>query len=149
MTDRELIEKYPWLDAYDNAYLYIIGPCGDEEREQFRGIVPFDTPDGWRPMLEEMCEEVDQALKVAGWKSEDYHIAQIKEKWGGLRWYDEGGPDSLRDIIRKYEQKAMTTCCNCGKEATCYSTGYILPYCWECLPQHLKDKNLYRKLSKS
>lgn len=145
-TSTALIDKYPWLDAYDNAYLYIVGPCSEECRLQFKGELPFDIPEGWYSFIEQMCEEVAQYLEQAGWKPEDYHIAQIKEKWGELRWYDEGHPEGMHDIIRKYETLSIHTCCECGKPAKYLTKGYVLPYCEECMPKFAKEHMKYIEL---
>ena len=38
------------------------------------------------------------------------YVCQAKEKFGGLRWYDEGGNEKTRDIIDKYEEISLHTC---------------------------------------
>ena len=54
----------------------------------------------------------------------------------GLRWYDDGAPREVFDIISKYEQLSETTCINCGQPATLISKGWISPYCDECAKKH-------------
>lgn len=62
-----------------------------------------------------------------------YRIMQIKEKYGGLRWYDAWSPKSVQDIIDKYEDISFKTCISCGKPATKMTTGWISPYCDDCI----------------
>ena len=64
-----------------------------------------------------------------------YRIVQIKEKFGGLRWYDSGTPkdSELLDIIQKYNGISHQTCGVCGKPATKISKGWIYPYCDDCI----------------
>jgi hypothetical protein len=58
---------------------------------------------------------------------------QIKEKFGELRWYDEFSTQDVQDIIDKYEDISRRTCLICGKPATKMSTGWISPYCDDCI----------------
>ena len=88
---------------------------------------------GWRKAFgKEMLREVRNELKRSG-KLRSYRIAQIKEKWGGLCWYDAGGTKELFDILRKYESKSYCTCISCGRPAKYRTVGYILPYCEKCM----------------
>ena len=78
----------------------------------------------------------------------DYHIDQVKEKWGELCWYDNG-PRELHEIIERYEYISYYTCVNCGKDATHISTGWISPYCNDCVKEITKHKpNIKFKLMK-
>ena len=89
-------------------------------------------PTGWRIAFgKQLCDEIKKALKENNYLYK-YRVTQIKEKWGGLRWYDNGGPKKVFDIIDRYENLSMGYCINCGKPAPYMSRGYILPYCREC-----------------
>lgn len=91
-----------------------------------------DMPDGWRKAFGiKMCKEIKTELKKHNYLRK-YRITQIKEKFGGLRWYDAGAPQSIYDIISKYGNISRTMCINCGKSATCVSAGWISPYCDDC-----------------
>lgn len=65
-----------------------------------------------------------------------YRILQIKEKYGELRWYDNGIPpvmsDEYREWLNKYEKLSYETCINCGKPATHMTKGWIMPLCNDC-----------------
>lgn len=92
-----------------------------------------DMPDGWRKAFGiQMCKEIKKALKKKKGALRHYRIVQIKEKFGGLRWYDNTYAEEIQAIIRKYEQISFRTCINCGEPAECISTGWISPYCNKC-----------------
>jgi hypothetical protein len=96
-------------------------------------------PDGWRKAFGiQMCKDIKQTLiKELGYKGLfNYRISQIKEKFGGLRWYDSGGTKTINDIIDKYEDLSYNTCIVCGKPATKVSQGWICPFCDE----HIGDR---------
>ena len=67
-----------------------------------------------------------------------YRISQIKEKFGGLRWYDNGSSREVQDIIGKYESISEHTCISCGKPAKYITSGWICPYCEDCISKNGK-----------
>jgi hypothetical protein len=90
---------------------------------------------GWRKAFGiQMCKEIKKELKKHKFLYK-YRIVQIKEKFGGLRWYDSGTPkdSKILDIIDKYTQISYRTCGDCGKPATKISKGWIYPYCDNCV----------------
>lgn len=50
-------------------------------------------------------------------KSESYPVTilQVKEKWGGLRFYTSGGTDELLDLLDNAEKLSYNICEACGK----------------------------------
>lgn len=91
-------------------------------------------PEGWRKVFGiQMCKEIKAALKKHKGALHKYRITQIKEKFGSLRWYDNWSTEEVSQIIRKYESISARTCIDCGKPATKISTGWICPYCDDCI----------------
>lgn len=83
--------------------------------------------DGWLEMIKNLIDE----LISEGW---DKKINQIKEKFGGLRFYTGGLTDKGWAIIRKYEELSHHTCEICGKQDETVSTrggGWIRTLCDE------------------
>ena len=74
MDNKELIEKYPWLQIR-NVW------TNEKLDDEFTWL--DDLPEGWRKAFGlQMIEELDQILRKANYQDE-YKITQIKEKW---RW---------------------------------------------------------------
>lgn len=93
-------------------------------------------PIGWRKAFGiQMCKELKAQLKKEHFLYK-YRIAQIKEKFGFLHWYDEGSSREVQDIISKYEDISWNTCLVCGKPATKISGKWISPYCDDCFPKN-------------
>lgn len=144
--NKALCEKYPFLiprnrfsgmritEAQDGGYW----PGTPEEVPEYdyEYTELDEMPDGWRIAFgEQMCEEIKQELLRAGGEKllNEYMIVQIKEKYGGLRFYDNGFTKEGFDIIAKYERLSERTCICCGKPATKISKGWVSPFCDDCV----------------
>lgn len=127
LKNKKLCKRYPFL---------IIRDWKTDEPCNFEFTYLDDMPIGWRKAFgKQMCEEIRKVLVKENYLY-DYRIAQIKEKFGQLRWYDDGAPSSIykeiRDIIYKYEEISEHTCIWCGQPATKISLGWISPWCDKC-----------------
>jgi hypothetical protein len=65
---------------------------------------------GWLPLLDRLATD----LKALGWKGK---VAQIKEKFGGLRFYAEDTEPPMEARIRLAELESARTCEVCGRPA--------------------------------
>ena len=126
-----LISKYPFLLPLD-----------------YQGKVPKDydftfteidmLPRGWRNLMIDMSAELLAYFHQRNIDPYTFHIDQLKEKWSQIRLYyslhcdDKYTDEGIDEIIQKYEELSEHTCCECGKEATLMSRGWICPYCKDC-----------------
>lgn len=138
--NKNLIEAYPFLRPRNR--------WTDETAEDYDyTYTELDAmPEGWRIRFgEEMVEEISQELKKYNFEDK-YRIIQIKEKWGGLRWYDGGWPQGsqIGRIISKYESLSYKICIKCGDLAVYESQGWISPYCKNCIDE---ENEYYRELT--
>lgn len=125
-----LIMRYPFLLPHNR--------WTDKVRDDYDfTYTEIDALDkGWMIAFgDEMLEELLEILKEANYEDE-YRILQIKEKYGMLRWYDNGVPTKIADKYyeweRKYVKKSEETCICCGKPATIATLGWINFVCDEC-----------------
>ncbi len=144
--NRELCEKYPFLiprnrwsgmritEAQNGGYWPRDPDAVPEYDWEYTEL--DEMPDGWRKAFgEQLCEELKQELLKAGGEEalNSYMIVQIKEKFGYLRWYDNGCTEKwYNEILPKYENLSERTCIRCGKPATRISVGWISPWCDDC-----------------
>lgn len=129
------IKSLPWA-----IWFYVVKFVGDYIVPVFHCIPTFTEldamPYGWRKAFGiQMCEDIKAQLKKEHCLYK-YRIMQIKDKWGGLRWYDLGSSKEIQKIIAKYESLSFNTCIDCGKPATKISSGWISPYCDDCYDNH-------------
>ena len=91
MTD--YLKKYPWLRT-QNLYT---GKVEDDY------CALNDIPKGWVLAFGKMfCEEMDVVLKDLG-ISDKFFVAQMKEKFGSLRFYPSVRDEKIRKVVKKYE----------------------------------------------
>lgn len=101
----------------------------DEQREigsYYPIAFGFECGDGWFEILDNLMDkikEVDTDRSVS--------VHQVKEKFGGLRFYIEGGNDEVDKLISEAEEKSFKTCEVCGKPGKPNKKGWIRTACKE------------------
>lgn len=83
-----------------------------------------ETKVGWLPLIEDLIVE----LLTLGW-DKDCH--QIKEKFGGLRFYIGGTTPEIDDAITRAERESMRTCETCGRKGVLRTGGWLQTLCDE------------------
>jgi len=95
--------------------------------------VPYiDCGDGWLKLIDPLIEECNKR---------GVHIAQIKEKFGTLRFYIHGGDEELYNLIDKAEMESAHICEVCGDPGEFTSYGWIKTLC----PLHAKEREAHWK----
>lgn len=87
----------------------------------------FECATGWDKII---CDCIQELLD-AGW---DGHVSQVKEKFGGLRFYIPSGNDKMWEIIDKYENISFHVCESCGDNETAKirGTSWYSTLCDKC-----------------
>lgn len=99
--NKELIKNYPWLKPWNRW----TGEAPDDYDYTYTEL--DSMPEGWRLAFgDEMVERIHQELVKFNY-ADRYKIEQIKEKWGGLRWYDGGTP--IGKISEDYREVSSGT----------------------------------------
>jgi hypothetical protein len=68
----------------------------------------FECDAGWYSIIKDLIEK----LIEIGW---DKQVMQVKEKFGGLRFYANSLPEGGSELIRDAENKSFETCEICGE----------------------------------
>ena len=136
---KKLCKRYPFL----------IIRTWDDKPLGYEFTYLDDMPSGWRKAFGiDMCEDIRRVLVKANYLY-DYRVTQIKEKYGSLRWYDNGAPSSiyheLCGVIVKYEMLSYRTCIRCGRPATKIAKGWISPFCDRCAGR-LSDRITFKEI---
>ena len=98
----------------------------------------FECGDGWYKLIDRLSAQLEE-INAGLDKDDRIEAAQVKEKFGGLRFYTNGVPTkvgSLVDtLIRKAEKESYETCERCGGEGKPNSCGWISTLCEKCRKQ--------------
>jgi hypothetical protein len=87
-------------------YLQSIGGLKNGFRLESKPIVDSDffaVREGWFQLIKDLIVD----LIALGW---DKQVCQVKEKFGGLRFYINDGTDEIFDRINKAEDESYKTC---------------------------------------
>ena len=94
----------------------------------------FECGDGWFHLIYKLCEDIQKHCD----KNPDTQVeaTQVKEKFGGLRFYTNFGDQVIYDLIDKAEEKSYKICETCGStEEITQTKGWISTICKACLDE--------------
>jgi len=92
----------------------------------------FAVGPGWWPIIESLCGNIQHYLNYKNKESEvvaQVVVTQIKEKFGGLRFYYSGGDDEISGMVRMAEAFADSLCEDCGGIGKRRGGGWIRTLC--------------------
>lgn len=118
----------------------------------------IDCGDGWFWLLDNLCNSIQRYVDsrndgvrirnkarkegrvegdriISTTEEEEWQVeaAQVKEKFGSLRFYINGGDDEIYGMINLAEHLSWHICENCGSiENIKHTTGWISTLCSKC-----------------
>ncbi len=134
---KKLFDKYPKIFAQkDLPIQQTLMCCG------------FSCGDGWFDLIDALCENIQNHVQYHNenvdrfknmedrpeWAPTEHlsvEAVQVKEKWGGLRFYVVGCNDYIRGLISLAESMSFKICEVCGKPGRPNSKGWITTLCEE------------------
>jgi hypothetical protein len=103
--DEELCRKFPNLYRMRHGNMKETCMCWG-----------FSCNNGWYQLIYNLSEKLEaEILKQPEEEREHFHAAQVKEKFGSLRYCLSGGTDVMWDLIEKAENASAHICEICGK----------------------------------
>lgn len=123
--NRYLIERYPWLCPY-------LDDNGEILSDYDYNVTLLDMlPSGWKDLILDLCAKLRILLDKYE-LADKYRVAEAKEKWFMLRWYDyltDGSemPQEIVDLVMRYEEQSQYVCMLCGGDKS--STQPCCTYC--------------------
>ncbi len=137
--DKSLCSKYPKIFANRHADMTKTAMCWG-----------FECGDGWYQILDSLCSNIQHHIY---WRHKNHQFdldynqknpneqrnvrepipqvvaVQVKEKFGGLRFYYNGGDEQVFGMVRMAESWASVTCEECGVPGSTRSGGWIRTLC--------------------
>lgn len=115
-----------------------------EEPYPFR-MFGLEINEGWYPLVYVLCCHIAFYLKDQSDEFvENFYVTQIKEKFGGLRFYTSGADDVIRDLIRKAQNESFNTCEVCGQPGSLRPMGWKVTLCRKHFWTHIKERKYKR-----
>jgi hypothetical protein len=102
----------------------------DRFPEMFKGqkYGGFAVGEGWWPMLESLCGIIQSHIKNHA-DCQPVKIEQIKEKFGTLRFYYQGGDEFIYGAVWMAEAMSEHLCEECGGLGKRRNGGWIRTLC--------------------
>jgi len=116
-----LFKKYPEIFA-------------GKDKSIIESLIPFglECGDGWAGIIDTLCKLIQEY--VSDHKGYQTEAVQVKEKYGGLRFYINGGNDYVDGLITFAERLSYMTCEQCGStDGVTQTKGWVYTLCRQCL----------------
>jgi hypothetical protein len=99
----------------------------------------FGCGEGWYQILDSLCSQIQHHID---WNNSNFDkgytqykqvpqvvAEQVKEKFGGLRFYYQGGDEYIHGLVSMAETWAINTCEECGLPGKVRHGGWIKTLC--------------------
>ena len=103
----------------------------------------FECGNGWMPLIDSLCHNIQEHIDGHNKYAKDRKanpipqvvFLQVKEKFGALRIYHQGGDDYCRGLVDMAATWSWSTCEICGNGGKClvgHTKGWIGSICVDC-----------------
>jgi hypothetical protein len=95
--------------------------------------------EGWRLVLWDLCVELEPQVEALNRElaahalPSRFEVLQVKEKFGGLRFYTNHTSGAIDNCIHKAQERALKTCMDCGQAARLRTSGWWHVACDACV----------------
>ena len=92
----------------------------------------ISTGDGWYWLIDNLCDTIQRYIDAN--KQEQVEAIQVKEKYGGLRFYLNQESDMIHGMVWIAESMSYTICEDCGStDGVTQTEGWISTLCKKCI----------------
>ena len=92
----------------------------------------FTHGDGWFDLVWRLCERLEPVVSAEEAESgRPFHVLQVKEKFGGLRFYPNYNNDAIYALIEAAEIESLHTCEVCGQPGKRSGVSWFQTTCEE------------------
>ena len=98
------------------------------------GCAYIETGDGWYDLIDSLLSSIQSRVDSQRYLKESAEptavvVTQIKEKWGGLRVYLDGGDDFIWGVVHAGETMSHKICEMCGNPAVRRRSAWVMTLC--------------------
>lgn len=92
----------------------------------------FDCGDGWFKLIHELSSKLEALiLQLPDVERANVRASQVKEKFGGLRFYMTSSTEEMNHLIDEAEERSYAICETCGAPGRRRYGGWIRTLCDE------------------
>jgi hypothetical protein len=84
---------------------------------------------GWFGILTQLCQNIQSHIDWKKGECAQVEVEQLKEKFGGLRFYYTGGDEYISGLVTMAESMSGITCEECGAPGESGGQGWISTLC--------------------
>jgi hypothetical protein len=134
--DEQLVKRYPKI--FRDRHGDIAQTCM---------VWGFECGDGWFNIINQLCSCIQNRIDWSEKAGSSYVIeqvvaTQVKEKFGGLRFYYNGGDNVIDGMVGIAEAMSTVTCEQCGCPGKIFQkkSGWITTLCERHRDDGIPDK---------
>ena len=99
----------------------------------------FECGDGWFTLIDILCTCIQ--MYMSRHRGMEVKAVQVKEKFGGLRFYIDGGDDKVDNLIEIADSLSYKICEECGSmDRVTQTKGWISTRCKKCHTKRIKEE---------
>ena len=129
-----------WKDPNTDEYFKLKSEAYPKPQEPFE-LFGVECDKGWNELIQPLFDWIENYNKEH--EDDPIVIEQVKEKFGGLRFYVSYEPDELSRMIRKAEEDSYGICEVCGSKIDVghTSSGWIKTICRKCIQASVNESH--------
>ena len=129
-----------WKDPNTDEYFKLKSEAYPKPQEPFE-LFGVECDKGWNELIQPLFDWIENYNKEH--EDDPIVIEQVKEKFGGLRFYVSYAPDELSRMIHKAEGDSYGICEVCGSKIDVghTSSGWIKTICRKCIQASVNESH--------
>jgi hypothetical protein len=127
--EKQLFEKYPKIFRQKDLPMNQTCMCW--------GV---SCADGWYDLIDNLCYAIQNHIDYK--KLPQVEATQVKEKYGGLRFYVNHSDEYVSGLISMAESMSYKICEYCGNKGKSNSRGWITTLCEPCRTTYNKQMGI-------
>jgi hypothetical protein len=132
-----LEETMDWRDELTLKYPGILLGTNWRNPEGPRIPVEIGVEDGWSSIVIKLVEDIHAVwVTLSPEEQHEIYVAQIKEKFGAMRFYMERSNDVIWELIQAAEHATALVCEFCGAPGEIRSGSWLKNRCEPCQTKH-------------
>ena len=98
--------------------------------------------DGWFELIDKLCDSIQSYITLNPQLKLKTVVVEVKEKFGGLRFYTEGADEHINGMTSLAEDMSYKICEECGKKGKERGTSWVWTLCDDCWKKKKEERHI-------